>query len=157
MYKSGQKPKPPRLAAWILDRLLPDSEWHTPLGDFEEFFCLLVEKKGIHKARLWYWGQILKLLPAKFINSIYWSIQMFKNYLKVAIRNINRNKGFSIINIAGLTIGITICFLILLYVVHEITYDRHFPNAENTYRVCTKVEVEGNKFSAGQRSTAYRH
>ncbi|MBN2246205.1 MAG: ABC transporter permease [Candidatus Aminicenantes bacterium] len=150
MYRSRRKLKPPRLAAWILDRILPDGKWQTPLGDFEEYFYLFAGKKGIHKARLWYWSQILRLLPAKLINSIYWSIQMFKNYLKVAIRNINRNKGFSFINITGLTIGITICFLILLYVLHEITYDRHLPNAENTYRVCTKVEVEGNKFNAGQ-------
>ena len=63
---------------------------------------------------------------------------MFKNYLKIALRNIKRNKGYSFINIAGLSVGLTCCILILLYVKYEFSYDRYHENADNIYRVVMK-------------------
>ncbi len=53
---------------------------------------------------------------------------MFKNYLKIALRNINRHKGFSFINIVGLAVGITCCVLIFLWVQDELSYDRFHKN-----------------------------
>jgi putative ABC transport system permease protein len=87
--------KPPKLAEFILRQILPDGSWDTPIGDFEEFYNSLAQEKGIFRANLWYWGQVLKLIPVKAVNSIYWSVHMFKNYMKVALRNITRHKGFS--------------------------------------------------------------
>jgi len=75
---------------------------------------------------------------------------MFKSYLKIAFRNLGRNKSYTLINITGLAIGIAVSFLILLYVVHEFTYDRHLKNHENIYRVAAKVEVQGNQFEIAQ-------
>jgi len=60
---------------------------------------------------------------------------MFKNYLKVAIRNLFRHKGFSFINIAGLGIGMACTIMILLWVQNEKNYDKFHPNAPNIYRV----------------------
>ncbi|MFX9552076.1 ABC transporter permease, partial [Acinetobacter baumannii] len=60
---------------------------------------------------------------------------MIKNYLRSAIRNITRHKFISFINIFGLTIGLTCCILILLYIVNELSYDRFNTNAKNIYRV----------------------
>jgi len=60
---------------------------------------------------------------------------MFKNYLKVAWRNIKRQKGYSFLNIAGLTIGMACSFLILLWVQHEMSFDRFHRNANYIYRV----------------------
>jgi putative ABC transport system permease protein len=60
---------------------------------------------------------------------------MVKNYWLVAIRNMNRSKFFSLINILGLAIGMTCCFLILLYVRDEISYDRFHQKADRIYRV----------------------
>ena len=57
---------------------------------------------------------------------------MNANYLKVAIRNLMRNKTFSAINILGLAIGIACCMLILLYVQDELNYDRHHENADRS-------------------------
>ena len=48
---------------------------------------------------------------------------MFKNYFKTALRNFRKNKTFSFINIFGLTIGLTCCLLIALYIKHELSYD----------------------------------
>lgn len=60
---------------------------------------------------------------------------MFRNYIKTALRNLTRNKGFSAINIAGLAIGIAVFILIGLYVRHELTVDRFHKNLEHIYRL----------------------
>ena len=60
---------------------------------------------------------------------------MFKNYLKVALRNLWKNKGFSAINIIGLASGLAVCLLIVLYVVDELSYDKYNVNADRIYRV----------------------
>ncbi len=60
---------------------------------------------------------------------------MFKNYLKTAIRNLTKHKGFSIINIVGLAVGMACCILITLYILDELSFDKHHINAENIYRV----------------------
>src|SRR5690349_8088296 len=60
---------------------------------------------------------------------------MFRNYLKTAIRNLWRYKGFALINIASLAIGITGCLLIGLFVWDEKQYDKFVPGGENIYRI----------------------
>ncbi len=63
---------------------------------------------------------------------------MLKNYLKIALRNIKRHKGYSAINIIGLAIGITCCLYIFLYVQQELSYDRYHNDADRIYRIaCT--------------------
>ncbi len=68
---------------------------------------------------------------------------MIANYLKVAIRNLMRNKTFSAINILGLAIGMACCMLILLYVQDELSYDRHHENADRIFRLAEEVRIEG--------------
>src|ERR1700761_4342501 len=60
---------------------------------------------------------------------------MWKNYLVVALRNLRRNRVFSLINILGLAIGLTTCLLIMVYVLDETSYDRQFKSAHRLYRV----------------------
>ena len=60
---------------------------------------------------------------------------MFKNYLKVAVRNLINNKGFSIINIFGFALGLFVCIIISLYMSDDLTFDHQFEEAENLYRV----------------------
>ena len=62
---------------------------------------------------------------------------MFKNYLKIAWRNLLRNKVYSFINIAGLSIGLACAMLIILYVKDEVSYDRFHKNVTNIYRIVT--------------------
>jgi putative ABC transport system permease protein len=63
---------------------------------------------------------------------------MFYNYLKIAIRNLKRNRIYSIINIAGLSIGLACCMLILLYNKDELSFDRFHKNATNIYRITSE-------------------
>jgi len=67
---------------------------------------------------------------------------MFKNYLKIALRNIIRNKGYSIINILGLAIGMACCLFIFLYIQEELSYDNHHKNVDRLYRVVMHFESE---------------
>lgn len=60
---------------------------------------------------------------------------MFKNYLKVALRNLWKNKAFSALNIVGLATGLAVCLLIVLYVVDELSYDKYNVNADRIYRL----------------------
>jgi putative ABC transport system permease protein len=59
---------------------------------------------------------------------------MIKNYITIAIRNLRRHKGYSLINILGLSIGMTCCVLMLLLVQDELSYDTHHKNANHIYR-----------------------
>lgn len=75
---------------------------------------------------------------------------MVKNYLKVALRFMLRQKGFSIINIAGLTIGITCSLLIILYIHDELSYDKIHPDSDRIYRLGVSGILEGKKITSAQ-------
>jgi len=60
---------------------------------------------------------------------------MFKNYFKIAWRNLMKYKFISFINLFGLTVGLTCCLLILTYILNELSYDKYNKNADNIYRV----------------------
>jgi putative ABC transport system permease protein len=71
---------------------------------------------------------------------------VFKNYFKIALRNLARNKIYSFINIAGLSIGLACAMLIILYVKDEVSYDRFHKNVNNIYRIVNQsVEKNGGK------------
>jgi len=69
---------------------------------------------------------------------------MLHNYLKIAIRNLLRNKGFSAINISGLAIGMASALLILLWVHNELTFDRWYPNTSRLYQLYNRDKIQGN-------------
>ena len=69
---------------------------------------------------------------------------MFKNYIKIAIRNLLKNKVYSLINILGLSIGLATSLLILLYVVNEWNYDQFHSKSEQLFRVVQTMESENN-------------
>src|SRR5204863_3370267 len=60
---------------------------------------------------------------------------MIRNYLKIAIRNLLRYRFISFINLFGLTMGLTCCLLITVYILNELSYDKYNKNAKNIYRV----------------------
>jgi len=62
---------------------------------------------------------------------------MLRNYIKIAIRNLTRNKAFSFINIFGLAAGLATCLLILLYILDESSYDRQYKDADRLFRVAS--------------------
>jgi putative ABC transport system permease protein len=60
---------------------------------------------------------------------------MFRNYLKTAFRSLLKQRVYTLINVLGLAISITACLLIAVYVSHELSYDRFFPDADRIYKL----------------------
>jgi len=69
---------------------------------------------------------------------------MIKNYVKTAFRSLLKNKGFTVINILGLALGLATCLLIVLYVADELSYDRYNTKASRIYRVNEDLKLGDN-------------
>ncbi|MCL5268919.1 MAG: ABC transporter permease [Bacteroidetes bacterium] len=77
---------------------------------------------------------------------------MLQNYLKIAFRNIRRNKVYSFINIVGLAIGMASCIVILLYVQYEFSFDRFNMNYKRIYRTASEISFSGRTIKAAVSS-----
>lgn len=134
-YHSPDNPNPPQLAERIFRRLFPDSEIFTTLGDLEEIFLNIVAEKGLRKARLWYWCQLVKALPHRLLGFFFMDIPMFALSLKIVARNLRKNKAFSFLNIFALTLGLSCFLLIFFYTRYEFTYDSFHPDHQSIFRI----------------------
>jgi putative ABC transport system permease protein len=137
--KNSSPPLPPRLARWVLSWIINNDIRYSAQGDFDEIFALMAKEEGIHKARLWYWIQLVKSIPSFVRDILYWRSQMFKNYLKIAFRNIARQKLYSFISIGGLAVGMAFCFVILIFLIDEMNYDSFHQDSGLLYRVVRKM------------------
>src|ERR1700759_2161610 len=72
---------------------------------------------------------------------------MLRNYVKVALRNLWKSKGFTAINIIGLASGLAVCLLIVLYVVDERSYDRYNDKADRIYRLDADIYFNNTGFN----------
>ena len=72
---------------------------------------------------------------------------MFKNLLKIAVRHIRKHFGYSLLNILGLTLGISSALFLIIYVSDEISYDRYHENADRIYRVSSKITETDDQFT----------
>jgi putative ABC transport system permease protein len=81
---------------------------------------------------------------------------MFKNYFKTALRSLWKNKTASAINIFGLTIGLTCCLLIALYIQHELSYDKFQTNGDRIARVIMEYSFDGSSASQKGNYTSVR-
>ena len=79
---------------------------------------------------------------------------MIQNYLKIAFRNLWRHKAFSFINIMGLTVGMTACFLIFLYIRFELSYDSFHTKADRIYRIVCDIKTPTEVIKASGPSWA---
>ena len=72
---------------------------------------------------------------------------MIKNYIKIAWRNLLKNKGFTAINIIGLSLGIGCFIVIAMFVTDELSYDRYHENANRIYRINSDIRFGGTDLS----------
>ncbi len=108
-------------------------------GDLLERFDSRVVDKGPTKGRWLFTLDVIKLFRPAIIKPIGGSYRMnqfgmFKNYVKVGWRSMLRQKLYTAINMGGLTLGLTAFILIFLYIRHELSYDKFYPNADKIYR-----------------------
>ncbi|MEM1125140.1 MAG: ABC transporter permease [Bacteroidota bacterium] len=99
-----------------------------------------------------YWGK--RRRRGEVLPALSWYASMLINYLKVALRNLKRQKGHSFINIAGLTLGLACCLLIFQYVSFEQSFDRFNEQADDLFRLYS-VEVQGEAEPVTETTTGW--
>ena len=129
------KPCVPRKALNFLLKFMDFEERENFSKYVDSVYGEIFQEKGRRAARIWFWSQYIRSLPRMVKISIGGNFIMFKNYLKTALRNMQRHKGYTFINIAGLAIGLACTILILIWVQDELSYDRFHRNAASLYRV----------------------
>jgi predicted permease len=134
-----QDAKTPRLVIWLLQHIADPLDAISLAGDVEEDYQDICLQKGKFRAKCWAWHQVLISLLPFFKSYFYWSFVMIKNYLKIAFRVIKKHKGYSIINITGLAVGIACCVLILLWVQDELSFNRFHKNYKEIYRTTLNI------------------
>jgi putative ABC transport system permease protein len=141
-----QDHKPSRFAWWILEKLNVYSDRYLIKEDLEEEYLNLCQTQGKRKARRWLWRQTLLAVSFYARYLFDWRSTMLKNYIKIAFRNLKRNKGYSAINITGLAVGIFCFVLMFLYVRFELSFDNFHKNGDQIYRFYKKRQVEGTAY-----------
>ncbi|CCH51916.1 Macrolide export ATP-binding/permease protein macB [Fibrisoma limi BUZ 3] len=80
---------------------------------------------------------------------------MLRNYVKIAVRNLLRSKSFSAINILGLSVGMTCCMLLLLYIRSELSFDKHHEHADNLYLMGQQMTIGGKALNGiGEKTSS---
>ena len=112
-------------------------------GDLLELYRRRVKKYGSTKANwLYFWNVLLffQTFAIRSKSTQYSSsntIDMLQNYFKIAIRNLLKHKSFSIINIFGLALSMSVCIIIIMLVSDQKSVDRYNSKRENIYRINT--------------------
>ncbi len=129
--------KPSAAGILLLRYLLNGNGKYGFMGDLEEIYNIKLKQSSRFKAEIWFWKQMIILFPTIIQDKTYWSFTMFKNYFKVAVRNLRKHSGYSFINLSGLAIGLACFMLIFLWIRNELSYDKFHENGDRIYRLNT--------------------
>ena len=137
---------PPRWADRLLEWFCASHLVEEVQGDLHERFIRDVQMAGSAKANRRYWLNVLRFIrpfalkrqPELHPSVSLFSPAMLQNYIKIAFRNLARNKAYSAINIIGLSIGLAAAMLIMLYTKDEVSYDRFHAKNPSIYRITSK-------------------
>ncbi|WP_245859432.1 permease prefix domain 2-containing transporter [Spirosoma aerolatum] len=135
---------PPRLADRLLTWFCAPHLREEVLGDLHERYAVRVKQRGEAKARWYYWRDVLAYVRPEFIRrqpDEYpqpTNTTMLRNYLKIAFRNLARNKVSSAINIGGLAVGMAVAMLIGLWVYDELSFNTYHQNYSRIVQVRTR-------------------
>lgn len=146
---------PPQWADKLLEWYCSEQYLDEIQGDLHEWFSRRIQTQGIKKARILYPLDVIRFARTyrlKSYDEFYKNSNnatMFKNYVTTSWRSLKKNKVFSIINILGLTIGMSAFLLISLYVRHEMSYDNFHEKGSNLYR------LQQNRYNKGELTTQW--
>jgi putative ABC transport system permease protein len=135
MRHDSKQNLPPRWAVWILKQLTSHNDRDSFLDDLEIEYSEWISEKNRISASIRYILHALRAVPELLFLIIEWRFTMFKNYIKIALRNLLNHKLFSLINVFGLATGIAICMIITLWVQRELSYDRFHTKSQRIYRI----------------------
>ena len=140
--------KPPRIARSFLLWFIKPELAEEVEGDLYEKYVRKFRSTSHFKARVEYWYQVFNYLRPFAIRHFgvipKINVGMLRNYFKISFRNLLKHKGYSIINIFGLTVSLTVVLLMLLWVRHEWSMDKFHEEDANLYRVKRTIPLENN-------------
>lgn len=162
MTKHSEKPIPPRLATRLLRCYCAPHLLEEVEGDLHEEFDYQLQRSGLRKARWDYIRNVfgfirpfaIKRKPSSTHNS-FPNMNMLKHYFVVASRNLIRQKVFSTINIVGLSLGMTCCLFIFLWIRDEKSVDNFHAKGDRLYSVYETVNT--NNVITGNYNTTVRY
>ena len=93
----------PKISKWLVSKIQSDYNHSPALGDLTEEFQFISEKEGFKKAKCWFRWQVIISIPSFLKHNLCWSAEMFRNYFKITLRSIKKQKIYSFINLAGLS------------------------------------------------------
>lgn len=128
-------PGPPNVFQWIMARMKGYDQKFSAIGDMAEFYDDMADSSGRGKANIWYLSQILSSAPRYLKFTLLWRYAMLRNYFYIALRNIKKQKVFSVIKIFGLSLALAFCIWTYLFVKQEISSNRFHENAESIFSV----------------------
>jgi len=138
---------PPKLAQKFLHWFLRHDLAEEVEGDLEEQFYAKLEETSVFKARLNYWYQVFNYLRPFAIRNMKSNnsnhITMFNHYFKISRRNLLKNKEYSLINITGLAVGMTVAILIGLWISDELSFDSYFKNHSRLAQLMLNQKDQG--------------
>lgn len=125
----------PAWAAALLERIVPFRLHSDVIGDMAEIYAWIRIEEGRFAAWRWLFGQLFRTLPLFLIDGVSLGGSMFRNYIKVAGRNLSKRKFHASLNIFGLAIGMGVSLLILQYITYETGFDSWHDDVDQLYRV----------------------
>jgi putative ABC transport system permease protein len=147
--------QPPGLANALFSWYCRNASIEDLEGDLEEIFYSDIKVKPLWKAQLHYWGMVISLIfsysikkrkreaahhPFASTNGM----DLFVNYFKVSSRSLARNRFFTIINVAGLAVGMSISLLFISMITYVSHYDTFHENRDRIFRVTTRTEDQSH-------------
>lgn len=148
--KKEQEPiaRPPKRAERLLQFFLKEELAEEVLGDLEEKFFILQKERSAAAAKRNYWYQVLNYIRPFAIKNLSSPspihIDMYKHYFKVGWRNLKRNRGYSLINIGGLAVGMAVAMLIGLWIQAELSYNKYHDNYDRIVQVMQHQTYNGS-------------
>lgn len=158
--------RPPRWwcgipTAWLLSRFCPEGLEDELQGDLLEMYTYWVKTLGVSKARRQYTLAVLRLIRpftwpktvkknnythSEYRNTFIFQLAMLPNYLKIAFRNLTRNKIYFFINVLGLALGICTCLVIYLITRYEFSFDNFHPDQNRIF--CVDAVMHGGRMNS---------
>ena len=153
--------RPPRWAVWLLSHFCPDGLKDELQGDLQEMYIYWMKTIGVSKARWRYTLAVLRLVRPFILSktsqnndnthpecrtTFIFQPAMLTSYLKIAFRNLIRNKIYSFINVLGLAFGICACLVIYLITQYEFSYDNFHPDSDRIF--CVDAALYGGHWNS---------
>jgi len=135
----------PRFAIWTISRFAFYENEYALTGAVEADYVDIRARYGAILSWLWCWASIAGLFFHYTKLKILWSMIMFKNYLKITLRNMRRHKVYSVINISGLAVSIACCLMIWMHIRFESSYDDYQKDADRVYRIGIDIDTPSFK------------